>query len=81
MNGKKVILNERIEGLEIEEKNSRVEQQAIIQTEQLKKIVEEVTHQNKADEFDDIRKFKQLYDEGIITEEEFNVKKRELLGL
>lgn len=30
---------------------------------------------------DEIRKFKQLLDEGIITQEEFDLKKRELLGL
>ncbi len=30
---------------------------------------------------DEIRKFKQLLDEGIITQEEFNSKKKELLGL
>lgn len=30
---------------------------------------------------DEIRKFKELLDDGIITEEEFNTKKKELLGL
>ena len=30
---------------------------------------------------DEIRKFKQLLDDGIITQEEFNVKKKQLLGL
>lgn len=35
----------------------------------------------KEDVFDRIRKFKELYDEGIISEEEFNKKKKELLGL
>ena len=30
---------------------------------------------------DEIKKFKELYDQGIITEEEFNAKKRQLLGL
>jgi len=29
---------------------------------------------------DEIRKYKQLLDDGIISEDEFNVKKRELLG-
>lgn len=29
---------------------------------------------------DEIRKFKELFDEGIITQEEFNAKKKELLG-
>lgn len=30
---------------------------------------------------DEIRKYKELYDDGIITEEEFNTKKKQLLGL
>ncbi len=30
---------------------------------------------------DEIRKFKELYDDGIISEEEFNKKKQELLGI
>ena len=30
---------------------------------------------------DEIRKFKELLDDGIITQEEFNVKKKQLLGL
>ena len=30
---------------------------------------------------DEIVKFKNLYDQGIITEEEFNAKKKQLLGL
>lgn len=31
--------------------------------------------------FDEVRKFKELLDSGIITQEEFNTKKKELLGL
>ena len=31
--------------------------------------------------FDEVRKFKELLDSGIITQEEFNAKKKELLGL
>ncbi|WP_419029177.1 SHOCT domain-containing protein, partial [Eisenbergiella tayi] len=30
---------------------------------------------------DELRKFKELLDDGIITEEEFRVKKKQLLGL
>lgn len=30
---------------------------------------------------DEIRKYKELFDEGIITEEEFSAKKKQLLGL
>lgn len=33
------------------------------------------------DPVDEIRKFKKLYDEGIITEEEFNLKKKQLFDL
>lgn len=33
------------------------------------------------DKFDEIKKYKELLDSGIITEEEFNKKKTELLGL
>ena len=36
---------------------------------------------NATDVFENVRKFKQLLDEGIISEEEFNIKKKELLGL
>ena len=36
---------------------------------------------SKVDIFEEIRKFKQLFDEGIITEDEFNKKKKELLNL
>jgi Putative virion core protein (lumpy skin disease virus) len=36
---------------------------------------------NKVDPYEEIKKLKTLLDEGIITEEEFNKKKKELLGL
>lgn len=36
---------------------------------------------SQADPYEEITKFKQLLDNGIITEEEFNQKKKELLGL
>ncbi len=42
---------------------------------------EAVPKKNKNDNFDEIRKYKKLLDEGIITEEEFNKKKKELLNL
>ena len=32
-------------------------------------------------EADELRKFKKLFDDGIITEEEFNFKKNKLLGI
>lgn len=36
---------------------------------------------NQTTDADELRKFKQLFDDGIITEEEFNAKKKQLLGL
>ena len=39
------------------------------------------SEKNEKDHFEQIRKFKQLLDEGIITEEEFAAKKEELHGL
>lgn len=33
------------------------------------------------DKFEEVRKYRQLCDEGVITEEEFEKKKKELLGL
>ena len=35
----------------------------------------------KKDELDEIRRYKELMDDGVITREEFNLKKKELLGL
>jgi hypothetical protein len=42
---------------------------------------EVVSKKSSNDNFADIRKYKELLDEGIITEEEFNQKKKELLNL
>lgn len=70
----KNVLNERITVLEAEAREIAVQKQqndADIHT----------TQPNKMDAFDEIRKFKQLLDEGIISEDEFNVKKKQLLGL
>ncbi|MCL2334103.1 MAG: SHOCT domain-containing protein [Candidatus Methanoplasma sp.] len=36
---------------------------------------------NKASSADEIRKYKELLDEGIITQEEFDIAKKRLLGL
>jgi len=41
-------------------------------------VVEESSTSSNADE---LRKFKQLFDDGIINEDEFKAKKKELLGL
>lgn len=35
----------------------------------------------KEDKFDEVRKYRRLCDEGLITEEEYEAKRRELLGL
>ena len=40
-----------------------------------------VVDDNKTDKFEEIKKYKDLFDNGIITEEEFKKKKNELLGL
>ena len=48
----------------------------------VKEVKEEDSHKkNTNDNFIEIRKYKELLDEGIITEEEFNKKKKELLNL
>lgn len=41
----------------------------------------ETTTTNKSDSVDEIKKFKELLDNGIITQEEFNEKKKQLLSL
>ena len=41
----------------------------------------EVARNSDKDAFEEIRKYKGLFDEGIITEDEFNKMKKELLGL
>lgn len=58
-----------IEQEENDRKQMHIEQQIPIAT------------KSDTDSFEEIRKFKELLDEGIISEEEFNIKKKELLGL
>ena len=41
----------------------------------------EKSQQNETDRFTEIKKYKELLDEGIISQEEFEKKKKELLGL
>jgi hypothetical protein len=36
---------------------------------------------NTSDRFDEIKKYKELFDNGIISNEEFEIKKKELLNL
>ena len=42
---------------------------------------QQFSQQNKSDVFKEIRKYKQLLDDGIISEEDFNTKKKQLLRL
>jgi len=68
----KSIVSKRIAEIE------QVSKKMIIAQEQEKATQNKTSSINS---FDEIRKFKQLLDEGIITQEEFDVKKKELLGL
>lgn len=70
----KNILSERISVIEREAEAIAVQKQ--------QRVADTPTApQNKVDAFEEIRKFKQLLDEGIISEDEFNIKKKQLLGL
>lgn len=69
-------------------KNTLTQRIAVADTEERKAKEERakekrktVGQQNKADAFEEIRKYKQLFDEGIIDADEFAIKKKELLGL
>lgn len=46
-----------------------------------KEELEEAKGQGAVSIADELKKFKELFDSGIITQEEFNAKKRQLLGL
>ena len=70
----KNILADRIEAIE-QESIARV-----VQTKR-QKAEQRVTQKSKVDVFEEIRKYKQLLDEGIISEDDFNMKKKQLLGL
>ena len=70
----KNILSERIVTLKQEEL------MAAVQAKQ-PNAEQQYAQPSKVDTFEEIRKFKQLFDEGIITEDEFNKKKKELLNL
>lgn len=83
------ILNDRIIIMEREEliakaeaKKMKQERGEFMKQEQLKqmfeKAMQQASKQNETDVSDEMRKFKQLFDEGIILEEEFNFKKKEL---
>lgn len=44
-------------------------------------IVQETNNNNNASNADELKKFKDLLDSGVITQEEFDAKKKQLLGL
>lgn len=70
-------IKQRVESV----KNILNERIALLEKEIEMKARKRLDIQNKTDSFEEIRKFKQLLDEGIITSEEFAAKKKELLGL
>ena len=47
----------------------------------IKKSGEKDVNANNLSSADEIKKFKDLLDSGVITQEEFNAKKKQLLGL
>lgn len=55
--------------------NSRIKQNGIIEDEKSRYI------QNNISNADELGKYKELLDKGVITQEEFDAKKRQLLGL
>lgn len=85
-------IRERIQLIENEEKNRKIAEQAEKQRanqEVLQRTIKEGIYQGfqqnskpqSSDVFEEVRKFKELLDEGIISQEEFEKKKKELLGL
>lgn len=60
-------------------KTSQAEEKENSKTEDDANTIQEQTQETTT--FDELREYKQLLDEGIITEDEFNIKKKELLGL
>ncbi len=77
INSIRSFLNDRIAYLH----NQKQENEKSLEEENIRKIVEQTVQQSKTDSFEEIRKYKALLDEGIITEEDFISKKKELLGL
>lgn len=53
----------------------------IVERQQGKQSEQSVTNITNTDEADKLKKFKELLDSGVITEEEFEQKKKQLLGL
>lgn len=63
------------------EANNFVSFLATISAKAKKTDAQKIKNVSKDKEFDEIVKYKELLDKGIITQEEFNLKKKELLGL
>lgn len=61
-------------------KDNKMQEQ---EKQKLEEIIKQknVKEEKNLDAFEEIRKYKQLLDEGILTEEEFNIKKKELLNV
>ncbi len=62
--------------------NSKKKYEAALQ---IKEYIEKIQHStndaNQISGADELTKYKQLLDEGVLTQEEFNLKKKQLLGL
>lgn len=55
-----------------------------VESENIRQMSQETKNIVKSPELkkiDELRQYKELYDEGILTSEEFEMKKRQLLGL
>lgn len=61
--------------------NEQAEQQATAQSVNIQQSTPQLSPEEQIDAADEIRKFKELCDDGIITQEEFEAKKKQLLGL
>jgi hypothetical protein len=62
-------------------KNNELAQKIKAKIEELQSSMNSGTVIQQTSTADEIKKFKELLDEGVITEEEFNQKKKQLLGL
>ena len=83
----KAMINKRIGDMEQELRVAKLQAEEAKRNQQVQmqqmmaQFTQKSMQQSDTDMFEKVRKFKQLLDEGIITEEEFNAKKKELLGL
>lgn len=76
----KEFINDKIEEIKENKRQIEAKEKAdAIKAEKEQQI--KVLEQPKQSPFEEIRMYKELLDEGIITQEEFNLKKKEILGL